>query len=599
MTDVGTTRQIASASLPTEWGEFRIYGFEREFDEGGWLRTETAVALTMGDLMSAPPLLRIHSQCLTGDIFGSLRCDCGSQLKMAMAAIAREGAGILIYEKQEGRGIGLMPKLLAYQLQDSGCDTVEANERLGLKNDYRNYVLATEILRIFGIAAVRLLSNNPEKATALARAGIAVVERVPCEAEPSPFAEPYLLTKKEKMGHLLTRVPPRRLRSLAPVAFEKTKPALGRTPVSTKYPFTDVETAVAELRAGRMIVLVDDEDRENEGDLTVIAEKVTPEAINFMAQHGRGLICLSMTGERLDYLRLGPMAPENTSQFGTAFTVSIDALGRGVSTGISAYDRAQTILAAIDPATRPSDLARPGHVFPLRARAGGVLVRGGQTEASVDLARIAGLAPAAVICEVMNPDGTMARVPQLTQFCKQHGLKMLTVAELVRYRMAHETCIHRQSESLVHTALGNFRMVAYRSSFDEETHVAFVRSDVRKRADGVLVAMHGFCDLASVGALISLHHTPDDFSIETAGDKNILSFHLEPREASQNTGMRETQLDTGLAAQILRDLQLRRIRLLTDDPREAAALQAYDLEVVEQIVLPVSCETAPESLASA
>src|SRR5690242_10715385 len=201
--------------------------------------------------------------------------------------------------------------------------------------------------------------------------------------------------------------------------------------------FTDVPTAIEEIRAGRMIVVVDDEDRENEGDLTLAAEKVTPEAINFMAKFGRGLVCLAMTEERLDALRIGPMTAENTSQFGTAFCEAIDARD-GVTTGISAYDRARTIQVAIDPKSRPGDLARPGHVFPLRARKGGVLVRAGQTEASVDLARLAGMVPAGIICEIMNEDGTMSRVPDLIKFCNEHGMKMLTVVELIRYRMAYE-----------------------------------------------------------------------------------------------------------------------------------------------------------------
>jgi 3,4-dihydroxy 2-butanone 4-phosphate synthase/GTP cyclohydrolase II len=208
-------------------------------------------------------------------------------------------------------------------------------------------------------------------------------------------------------------------------------------------PFTDIPNAVEEILAGRMVVVVDDEDRENEGDLTVAAEKITPEAVNFMARFGRGLICLAMTPERLDELRLYPMAKHNTARFGTAFTESIDALGRGVTTGISAYDRAETILCAIDRATRPSDLGRPGHIFPLRAREGGVLARPGQTEAAVDLARLAGLLPAGVICEIMNDDGKMARVPDLIKFCAHHSLKMITVADLIQYRLTQERTIHR------------------------------------------------------------------------------------------------------------------------------------------------------------
>src|SRR4051794_40181100 len=227
-------------------------------------------------------------------------------------------------------------------------------------------------------------------------------------------------------------------------------------------PFVTVPDAIEEIRAGRILVVVDDEDRENEGDLTIAAEKVTPEIINFMATHGRGLICLTLTAERCDYLRLPLMSPRNTSNFGTAFCESIDAL-EGVTTGISATDRTRTILKAIDPACRPSDLARPGHVFPLRAREGGVLVRAGQTEASVDLAQLAGLMPAGVICEIMNPDGTMARVPQLEEFCRAHRLKMISVAELIRYRLQHERYIYRKAEGCIQTEFGEFRTIAYGS----------------------------------------------------------------------------------------------------------------------------------------
>src|SRR5579871_2935099 len=254
--------------------------------------------------------------------------------------------------------------------------------------------------------------------------------------------------------------------------------------------FTDVPTALEEIRAGRMIVVVDDEDRENEGDLTLAAEKVTPEAINFMARFGRGLVCLALTEERLDHLRIGPMSAENTSSFGTAFCEAIDARD-GVTTGISAYDRAKTILVAIDPATRPADLARPGHIFPLRARRGGVLVRAGQTEASVDLARLAGMVPAGIICEIMRDDGTMARVPDLTEFCRQHNMKMLTVAELIRYRMAHERYVHRVGEALVNTRHGEFRLIAYESEVEGgESHVALVRGDIESSREPVLVRMH-------------------------------------------------------------------------------------------------------------
>src|SRR6202162_426163 len=242
-------------------------------------------------------------------------------------------------------------------------------------------------------------------------------------------------------------------------------------------PFVPIPEAIEEIRAGRMLVVVDDEDRENEGDLTITAEKVTPEIINFMATHGRGLICLALTAERCDYLRLPLMSPQNTSNFGTAFCESIDAR-EGTTTGISAMDRTRTILAAIHPNTRPVDLARPGHVFPLRAKDGGVLVRAGQTEASVDLARLAGLNPSGVICEIMNEDGTMSRVPQLIDFCREHGIKMLTVADLIRYRMQHERYVRRVAEAVLPTRHGNFRMIAYASDVDHDQHIALVRGDL-------------------------------------------------------------------------------------------------------------------------
>src|SRR5215467_13562709 len=314
--------------------------------------------------------------------------------------------------------------------------------------------------------------------------------------------------------------------------------------MSSELPFTNVQDAIEEIRAGRMIVIVDDEDRENEGDLTLAAEKVTPESINFMVKYGRGLVCLAMTGERLEHLNIGPMTAENTSQYGTAFCEAIDAR-QGVTTGISAYDRARTIQVAIDPATKPSDLARPGHVFPLRARKGGVLVRAGQTEASVDLARLAGMIPAGVICEIMKDDGSMARVPDLIEFCREHNMKMLTVAELIRYRMAHERYINRVGEALIQTRFGEFRLIAYVSEVDGgESHVALVRGDIEHSKEPVLVRMHAHCLMGDVfgatgcechatlegslrriseeglGALIYLHQTSQGFSIEKVGERN-------------------------------------------------------------------------------
>src|ERR1017187_4355655 len=382
-------------------------------------------------------------------------------------------------------------------------------------------------------------------------------------------------------------------------------------------PFTDVPTAIEEVRAGRMIVVVDDEDRENEGDLTLAAEKVTPEAINFMAKFGRGLVCLAMTEERLEHLRIGPMTSENTSQYGTAFCEAIDARA-GVTTGISAHDRARTIKVAIDPKTRPSDLARPGHMFPLRARKGGVLVRAGQTEASVDLARLAGMVPAGIICEIMRDDGTMARVPDLIDFCRTHEMKMLTVAELIRYRMQHERYVHRVGAAMVETKHGEFRLIAYESEVDGGgSHMALIRGDIgsaeiksaeiKDSSDPVLVRMHAHCLLGDVfgatgcdchqtleaslqaiaaeerGALIYLHQTSKGFSAEKIGDQSFLTFHRDRRLPSLPESERKTHREIGLGAQILSDRNLKRIRLLTNHPRRVAALEGFDIEIVEHV----------------
>jgi 3,4-dihydroxy 2-butanone 4-phosphate synthase / GTP cyclohydrolase II len=377
--------------------------------------------------------------------------------------------------------------------------------------------------------------------------------------------------------------------------------------MSAKTAFTDVPTAIEEIRAGRMIVIVDDEDRENEGDLMLAAEKVSPEAINFMAKHGRGLICLTLTEERLEHLRIGPMSAENTSNYGTAFCEAIDARD-GVTTGISAYDRARTILVAIDSATRPSDLARPGHVFPLRARKGGVLVRAGQTEASVDLARMAGLVPAGIICEIMKEDGTMARVPDLIEFCAEHSMKMLTVAELIRYRMQHERYVHRVGEALVDTEYGEFRVIAYESEVDGgESHLALVMGDISDSDGPALVRMHSHCLVGDVfgssacscrqtlegalaaiaderrGALIYLHQSAKGFSTEKLGERNAISFHREGSSPSLPESERKAQRQIGIGAQILSDLNLRRIRLLTNHPRRVVALEGFGIEIVGQV----------------
>jgi len=369
--------------------------------------------------------------------------------------------------------------------------------------------------------------------------------------------------------------------------------------------FADVAEAVAEIKAGRMVVVVDDEDRENEGDLTLAAEHVTPEAINFMARFGRGLICLTLTEERADYLRLGPMTQENTSRFGTAFTESVEAR-EGVTTGISAADRAHTIKVAIDTASTAYDLARPGHVFPLRARKGGVLVRAGQTEASVDLARMAGLVTAGVICEIMNDDGSMARVPDLLKFCELHGMKMVTVADLIRYRLQNERYIHRVAESLMPTAYGEFRMIAYESEVDGgESHVALVYGDV-SGGDVIPVRVHTHCLAGDVfgttlcddrmivdnslrmiaeagrGALVYLHNGSKGFGIDRTVQPHRITFHREQRGRMDDRSQR-TLRQVGLGGQILSDLGIHKIQLLTNTPTHVPALQGFGIEIVEQV----------------
>jgi 3,4-dihydroxy 2-butanone 4-phosphate synthase/GTP cyclohydrolase II len=428
-----------------------------------------------------------------------------------------------------------------------------------------------------------------------------------------------------------------------------------QTPRIPEPPFTDVPGALAEIRAGRMVVVVDDEDRENEGDLTLAAEHVTPEAINFMARYGRGLICLTLTEERADTLRLFPMTQQNSSRFGTAFTETIEAR-EGVTTGISAADRARTIRTAIDPRTTASDLARPGHVFPLRARRGGVLVRAGQTEASVDLARTAGLTPAGVICEIMRDDGEMARVPDLIPFCREHGLKILTVAELIRYRLRHERYIVRAGESRIQTRYGEFRMIAYESEVNGgESHIALIRGDLcadcaavhdgpfpELVANGVaasaprtpcphpvLVRVHTRCTAGDVfaadchcreildqsmrmiaeagcGVILYLHNTSRGFEIErapaaafnpegTAAPAGALEEHsgrlllhqdLRSREGQQARSGRILRA-IGLGGQILSDLGIQRIRLLSNTPMHVPALEGFGLEIIEQVPIPV------------
>ena len=433
------TNFIAECNLPSKFGQFRL----RSYSYSSATRSLDPIVLISGDVRGKENVLvRVHDQCFTSEVFGSKRCDCREQLQQSLKSISEQG-GILIYLQQEGRGIGLPNKIAAYSLQDMGLDTVAANEHLGFNGEMREYYAVPDILSDLEVKSIRLITNNPYKINKMRALGVNIVERISIEIPPNPYNLQYLISKRDKMAHMLNgelKVETKRVgldvqQDMPEVSLEAS-PAI----FNKGYAFgkQTVEDAIAAVRRGEVVVVVDDEDRENEGDLIMAAEKATPESVGFIVRHSSGVVCISLEAQRLEDLNLPPMVVNNEDPKQTAYAVSVD-YRHGTTTGISAADRAAAFRALVDPESCAADFQRPGHVFPLRYKAGGVLSRAGHTEASLDLTRLAGLRPGGVLAEIVNDDGSLARLETLKQFAARHNLVLTSVQDIIAYRYEIES----------------------------------------------------------------------------------------------------------------------------------------------------------------
>ena len=433
------TTFVAECNLPSKFGQFRL----RSYSYSSPTRSLDPIVLISGDVRGKENVLvRVHDQCFTSEVFGSRRCDCREQLQQSLKSISEQG-GILIYLQQEGRGIGLPNKIAAYSLQDMGLDTVAANEHLGFNGEMREYYAVPDILSDLEVKSIRLITNNPYKINKMRALGVNIMERISIEIPPNPYNLQYLISKRDKMAHMLNgdlKVETKKVggdlqQELSNVSMEASPAVFNKGYAFGKQ---SVEDAIAAVRRGEVVVVVDDEDRENEGDLIMAAEKATPESVGFIVRHSSGVVCISLEASRLDDLNLPPMVVNNEDPKQTAYSVSVD-YKHGTTTGISSADRAAAFRALVDPDARAEDFQRPGHVFPLRYKTGGVLTRAGHTEASLDLTRLAGLRPGGVLAEIVNDDGSLARLPTLKLFAAQHNLVLTSVQDIIAYRYEIES----------------------------------------------------------------------------------------------------------------------------------------------------------------